>query len=290
MNVRVLILTCCLGLSVSPSFAQPVRVAASVPPLTWLAQQIGGERISVVNVVEPGQDPHMFEPTPRLMADLAESRLFLTCGMPYELIIKEKIKSQNPSILFVDTSQSVVLREEECSHAEEHDHHAMDPHIWLDPRNAVIMGANICAALKQADGEGGEYYSTRQADLTSKLSELHKRLFERLAPCRGTSFYIYHPAFGYFAEAYGLKQVSVEVEGKEPSARQLAALVDRAKKERVRVVFAQRQFSTRSAEMLAQAIGGKIVLLDDLAPNIIENLDAISFKFMEAIEGEKKRL
>ena len=289
MNVKflaTLFLLCSFAPVVS---AQPLKVSASVPPLAWLAQQIGGERISVVNVVAPGQDPHTFEPTPRLMADLAESRLFLTCGMPYELKIKEKIKSQNPGIVFVDTSQSLVMREEECSHAEEHDHHAMDPHIWLDPRNAAIMGENICAALTEVDKPGKEFYASRQRELASGFVQLHKRLSERLAPYRGTPFYIYHPAFGYFADAYGLKQVAVEVEGKEPSARQLSALVERAQKELVRVVFAQRQFSTRSAEMLAQAIGGKIVLLDDLTPNIIENLDAISLKFVEAIEGEKKR-
>jgi zinc transport system substrate-binding protein len=225
------------------------------------------------------------------MAEISDSRLFLTCGMPFEAKIQNKIASQNPNIVFVDTSKGVALQTSKCSHDatndHDHEHGEKDPHIWLDPRNAIVMAENIRAALAPIDPDGRAACSTRTEALVERLTSLHKVLSERLAAYRGSSFYIYHPAFGYFAEAYGLKQVSVETEGKEPSARQLAELVDNAKRARIRVVFAQSQFSTRTAEMLARAIDGKVVILDDLAPDLITNLDAISTKFLEALAQGK---
>jgi zinc transport system substrate-binding protein len=120
------------------------------------------------------------------------------------------------------------------------------------------------------------------------LDRLDARLRESLAPLKGRDFFVYHPAFGYFADAYGLRQIPVEIEGKEPTARQLARLIDRARAEGVRVIFVQPQFSAKSAQAIATAIGGSVIPLDDLAKDYLANLAAMAEKVRGALAAEKK--
>jgi zinc transport system substrate-binding protein len=155
-----------------------------------------------------------------------------------------------------------------------------DPHVWLSPRFARIQAATIAKALADADPARADEFRKNLAAVQQDLDRLDARLAAALAPLRGKTFFVYHPAFGYFADAYGLVQAPVEIEGKEPGARQLAALIARAKSEGVRVIFVQPQFSARSAEAVARAIGGAVVPIDPLAgdyeANLLDMADKIS--------------
>jgi zinc transport system substrate-binding protein len=162
-----------------------------------------------------------------------------------------------------------------------------DPHFWLDPRYAEIMAATIEKALAAADPAHAEAFRRNLAALREDLGALDARLREALAPLAGRDFFVYHPAFGYFADAYGLRQVPVEIEGKEPAARQLGRLIDRAKAEGVRVIFVQPQFSAKSAEAVAAAIGGTAVPMDDLAKDYIANLADMAEKVRGALAADK---
>ena len=181
-----------------------------------------------------------------------------------------------------------------CSHEEHasggcgHDGHASkgcgqnhgvgaeDPHLWLSARNMMRMAPVVRDLLKELDGDNANEYTRNCSRVLKTLMELDEELKKSLAQYKGLKIYVFHPAFGYFADDYGLQQVPIEVEGKEPSARQLAQLIRRARKESVKVIFVQRQFARRAADKLASAIGGVVVALDPLAEDYLENLRAIA--------------
>lgn len=185
-------------------------------------------------------------------------------------------------------------------HAEkghQHDHHGHaapsetkksggipDPHVWLSPPLVMQQARNILDALVAADPEGRSYYATRYREFLSEIVELDLDLMEKFAaPDAKGQFMVYHPSWGYFADAYGLTQIPVELEGKEPKSGQLQGLIERAREDGVQVVFVQPQFSKRSAEIIAKAIDGEVVEVDPLAENWAENLRSVADHFASAV-------
>jgi len=277
---------------------KPLKVFVTILPQAWFVERIAGPYAEVHVLVGPGQSPHTFDATPQQMAQLSESRLFFASGWPFEQRLLEKAKAVNPGLQVIDTRQGIPLRWMKAAEAEAdaqhagaaaaaHGHAQPDPHFWLNPRYAKIMAATIEKALTAADLPHAEAFRKNLATLDDGLDKLDARLAEALAPLAGRDFFVYHPAFGYFADAYGLRQAPVELEGKEPTARQLARLIDRARAEGVRVIFVQPQFSAKSAEAVAAAIGGAVVPLDDLAKDYIANLTDMADKVRAALAAGK---
>jgi zinc transport system substrate-binding protein len=263
---------------------------ASIPPVRYFVQRVGGERVQAEALVKPGQEPHAFDPTPRQMASLARARLLFLSGFPFEDALVPRLKDAMPDLDIVDTRQGIALRmqEEHEEEGEEGEAHAEeeggpDPHVWMSPRLAVRQAQTIRDALIRADPAGQESYQANYERFASELQEVDRQLAEALAPLRGKELLVYHPAFGYFAEDYGLKQVAVQTGGKEPTARQLARLIELARERGVRVVFVQPQFSQAGARSVAEAIGGAVVPLDDLPSDYLANLREMSAKIQEAL-------
>lgn len=153
-----------------------------------------------------------------------------------------------------------------------HDGQAVDPHIWLDPTALPRLVENIAATLAAADPASAGQFRRNQQVLQGRIAELAKRLDEQLRPLAGQSIYVYHPSLGYLCKAYGLRQIAVESEGKAPSAKQLRALIQQARAERVRAVFVEPSGDQRAAAAVAQAIGAKLVVFDPMAPDVLTNL------------------
>jgi zinc transport system substrate-binding protein len=181
----------------------------------------------------------------------------------------------------------MACRHDDHDHDHDHAHGEADPHVWLSPRNAKILAANTAAALRELDPAHAADYDANLETLHADLDALDARVAKALGPLRGQTLLVYHPAFGYFADAYGLRQEPVEVEGKEPTARQLAALIDEAKRDGVRVIFVQKQFSVQSASALAEAIGGAVVPVDPLAYDYLANLEGLADQVAEALRKER---
>jgi len=266
-----------------------VKVFVSIAPQAYLVERIAGPLAQVDVLVGPGQNHHTFEPTPKQMADLAGASLYFTIGLPFEKRLLEKIQSANPDLKCIDTREGIALRTMETAdeHAEpdpDHGYGAVDPHVWLSPLNAKIIAANICRGLKEADGAHSADYDRNLAALQRELDECHARISKVLAPLRGDAFYVYHPALGYFADAYGLRQIAVEIEGKEPTAKQLAELITRAKADGVRVIFVQQQFPKRAAEAIAKEVGGAVVSIDPLAYDYVRNIEGMADQLWTALQ------
>ncbi len=235
-------------------------VFVSIGPQRYLVQSIAGSRIRVEVLVQSGQDPHTFEPTPKQMAQLSRGRLYFRIGVAFERSLIPRIRSSNPQLKIIDTQAGIELREiEEGNHeGEDHDEHGLDPHTWLSPLLAKRQAQIIRDALIEADPGGSEEYEAGYRNLAAELGSLHEEIAAALAPFRGEEIFVYHPAYGYFTDEYGLRQV--------------------------RIVFVQPQFSRTGAEAVAEAIGGVVVPLDPLAEDYVENLREMARKIAEALE------
>jgi zinc transport system substrate-binding protein len=284
--------------------AAKVKAFVSILPAAYFVERVGGPNVEVSVLVGPGQDPHTFDPTPKLMTKLANARVLFKMGFPFEEMLIKKVGSGFKNVEVVDLQKGIKLRAmtEEESEAEEaehghgeaeehgHDHEAgeMDQHTWLDPQLAKIQAKTIADTLIRIDPSHKDQYERNLKDLQTELDAIHEQLEKALAPVKGKSFFVFHPAYGYFGDAYGLKQVPVQIGGKEPTARQLARLIDLAKEDGVRVIFVQPQFSKKTAEALAKGIGGAVVPLDDLAPDYLKNLEEMAVKLDSALRAQKK--
>ncbi len=269
-----------------------VSAFVSVAPQAAFVERVGGPHVAVEVLVAPGQSPHAFEPTPKQMASLAGSDVYFAIGLPFEARLLPRITALDGGLLVVDTAADVERRsidgaapprEHDGAHDEARDG-LDDPHVWLDPGNVALIARSIAHALAEIDPPRARDYEANLEDFLRELADLDAELTKALAPLEGRPLYVFHPAFGYFADAYGLEQVAVETGGREPSARELAELIERASADGARVVFVQPQFSTRSAEAIADEIGGVVVPLDPLAADYVENLRAMAASVRRALD------
>ena len=279
-----------------------LKVAVSILPQAYFVERVGGEHVKIEVLVGPGQSPHTYEPSPKQIAGLADARVYFRTGVDFENALLPRIEQMFKNLKVVDTRTGVPLRKftaaEDHAEDDEHDeraghdhgHHeaagAPDPHVWLSPPLVKIQAQAICDALVELDPPHAEQYRNNLAAFHADLDRLHARIAEVLAPLKGREVFVFHPAFGYFTDAYGLKQVPVEIEGKEPTARQLANLIDRAKAARVKVIFVQPQFSAKSANAVAEAIGGVVVPMDDLPRDYLKCMEEMAEKIKAGL-GKK---
>jgi zinc transport system substrate-binding protein len=274
--------------------ANKTLIFTSILPQEYFVERIGGDRINVQTLVKPGSSPATYEPTPRQMASLSNAKLFFRIGVPFEKVLVPKIKKIK-GLRIVDTTVSIKLRKMKAHHHHEEKNDQKtknDPHVWLSPKLVKTQARNIAAALIAADPAGKTMFENNLAIFLKDLDTLDAKLSEALAPVKGKTFMVFHPAWGYFADAYGLKQEASEIEGKDPSGQQLARLIKMAKDEGVQVIFVQPQFSKRSAKRVAEAINGAVVLINPLARDYINNLEQIAVTVKKALQKQKimKRL
>ncbi len=253
----------------------PLRVSVCIDPIAYLVERIGGTLVDTSVLVGPGQDPHTYEPTPGQMGRLADARLYFSIGLPFEDSLLPRIRGLSHNLTVVDAARGVPRRTPE-DERDGHPEHARetDPHVWMNPRLAKKIALNAYDALVAADPANAGAYRAGLDGLLVDLDALDAEAAAALEPLRGRAIYVFHDAFGYFADAYGLRQVAIETGGKEPGPRHVAELIDRARADGVRVIFVQPQFSTMSAEAIAREIGGAVVPFDPLARDYIASMRA----------------
>jgi zinc transport system substrate-binding protein len=292
MPAKVLLLLCTLLFASGPARgdAPPLQVVVSILPQQYLVERVAGDRVKILTLVQPGDNEATYSPGPATLAALDQARLWFTLGVHFELVWQERITRDRPGLEVVSLAEGLPLREVEASwtvgHGDDHAHdHAglPDPHTWTDPRLAARMAGRIAETLARLDPEGAEEFHARAAALQEELLALHEEIAARLAPVRGAAFIVFHPSWGYFADAYGLRQLPIEIGGREPGPRGLAELIRRGQEAGARVVFVQQQFSQRSARAVAEAIGAEVVEADPLALDYIDNLRTVSQRMLAAL-------
>jgi zinc transport system substrate-binding protein len=262
------------------SVAQDVFV--SIPPQAFLVKWLAGDVVQVEVLLPPGASPATYEPTPKQMAALDRSQLFLQIGTPFEGPVLAKIADLMPELRVVDCRIGVEL---EPIGGDGHDHGSglLDPHIWLDPQRMKTVADTTAKALHDLLPDQSLAIDERLAALHKALDDTDARVAEILAPLAGHTLLVFHPAYGYFTRRYGLIQRAVEVDGKAPSARRLATVVDEIRQQPVPALFAQPQFSRSAAERVAKALDCKLVELDPLAGDYLANLENMAKRIAEAL-------
>lgn len=259
-------------------------VLVSILPQADFVEHIGGDKVEVIVMIPPGASPATHEPTASQLKAASSAKMYaeIGSGLPFETVWLDKIRSVNPDMLLVDTSEGITLiameehRHEGEDSGHDNDKRGMDPHIWLSPANAKIIVQNICDSLVLIDPANKTYYEQNKEHYIHDLEILDLEINESLSGFENRTFMVFHPSWGYFARDYNLTMIAVEVEGKEPSTSDLAHLIGTAKENNIKVIFVQPQFSTKSAEVLAKEIGGNVVPVDPLAKDYITNLRQVS--------------
>lgn len=261
-------------------------VFVSLPPQKYFVQKIGQALVDVEVLITAGADPHIYEPKPRQMADLSKARLYFAIGIqPFENRWLKKITSSNPDMRVVHTDRGIEKILMTGGHPGQ-DRHAgePDPHIWLSPPLVIKQAQTILDALAEIDPANRSVYEANCQAFVSELEALDAELKNIFAGKQGLQFMVFHPAWGYFAHAYGLKQVAVEIEGKDPKPAQLKELIEQAKRKRIKIIFVQPQFSPKNAERVAREIGGQVAFADPLAADWSDNLREVARKFKAALK------
>lgn len=250
-------------------FAKPI-ISVSIPPQAYFLTQIAGDSISINTLIPQGSDPHTFEFKPSTLSKLQKSDLYLTIDLEFEEIWIPKLKDNLSKTQILSTTNGIAyLESTEHHHHDHHDHDAhkeeRDPHIWLSPKNAKILASNIASILITHYPQNKALYEKNLKIFLEKITALDTQITQILSPLKSREFIVYHPSWAYFAKDYNLIQIPIEIEGKEPKARELKKLITTAKEHHIKVIFAQSGFSKTTANQIAKACGAQTFLTDPLA-------------------------
>jgi len=256
-------------------------VAVTILPQREFVARVGGDKVDITVMIPPGASPHTYEVTPAQMVQLSKAKVYFKVGSPieFELVWLDKLLAQNKDMLVVDCSKGINLIE-----SDDPDEPGIDPHIWTSPRNVKTMVQNISLGLSQVDPQNRQYYEQNRDSYLKELDELDAEIDASLGDTGNRTFIVYHPAWGYFAHDYGLRQLGIEQEGKEPQAAYMARLINQARLQNIKVIFVSPEFDSRSAEAIAREIGGKVVIIDPLAGDYLDNMRKVASAFKEALK------
>ncbi len=294
------------------SAEEKLQVFVSIVPQKFFVEQITGDLAEVDVLVTPGKSPATYSPIPAQIKKLANADIYFRIGVPFENGFMHKVTSIAPDTRVVDTRKGIVLRKMEA-HTHNNDHHGedgnahgsdadhdlqeeaeedhgpedtaagRDPHIWMSPMLVKQQAATMADALGELAPAHAARFQKNYELFTRNLDQLHDRLKALLASLKGQNLFVFHPAFGYFADAYGLKQVPVETMGRSPKGKELSAIIKLAKQENVRVIFVQPQFDQQAALKIARAINGAVVSINPLAYDYMNNMEQMANKVADAL-------
>lgn len=273
-----------------------INAIVSILPEQTFVKAIGGDKVDVSLMVQPGNSPHTYEPKPSQMIDIAKADLYFAIDVEFEDVWLPKFQNLNPNMKVIDLADNITKmqmqdkdgKEIKCDHGDHHDHHAHeakgeDPHIWTAPSNVKIIAQNIYKALAKQDPSNADYYKRNLDIFLASIDETDRQIIGILSSLEeGQKFMVFHPSWGYFAKAYNMQQIAVEVEGKEPKPKELIHLLKEAKEEKVNAIFTQPEFSDTVAKIIAKELQIPVVKVSPLAANWSENLIGIA----KAIAGK----
>jgi putative adhesion protein len=237
-------------------------ISVSIEPLRNIVEHLAGDYYKVVTLTPVGASPETYEPTPKQLMDVSNSKLYFAIGtLGFEKQQLERMKETAPTLKIYTVSDGISLL------SVQHEGHgdSTDPHIWMSPKNVVQMARNVCNALCQNDPEHTAVYKKKMADLERHADEVDRRIRLMVSKVRYRNFLIYHPALAYFANEYGFRQLTIEQDGKEPSSEHLATIISEAKAAEVHIIFLQREFKGRSVKSFSEATGARVVIINPLA-------------------------
>ena len=269
----ILTLFICFACGNTAQKSEKAIITVTIEPLRYFTEAIAGENYQVVSMVPKGSSPESYDPTPQQLVNLSKSQAYFRIGhIGFEQAWMKKLEANCPNMKIYDTSKGIdLIRDKGHWHGNHFHEGGVEPHIWNSTQNALIIADNIYQALCELD-------STHQADYKNRLDSLKQSIQQTDAETRkllenaDSTFLIYHPALSYFARDYGLKQISIEEGGKEPSPAQLKKLIETCRNENVHTIFVQQEFDQRNAQLIAHELGIDIVSINPLSYDWTEEM------------------
>lgn len=265
-----ILLTACSG---PDSKLEIPTLTVTLEPLRYFTEAIAGDKFQVVSMVPKGSNPETYDPTPQQLVRLNQSQAYFRIGyIGFEQAWMERLEANAPQLKIVDTSRKVHLIKGKGHYHGDHYHEGgVEPHIWNSAQNAMVITRNIYTALCELDANNQAYYKQRLDSIQQVIKQTDQTIKETLQHADST-FLIYHPALSYFARDYGLTQISIEEDGKEPSPAQLSKLIEQCREKQAKTIFLQQEFDTRNAQLIADELGIPVTPINPLNYNWTEEM------------------
>lgn len=249
------------------------KAAVTILPYADFVSKIAGDKIKVEVLVPPGVSPETYDPRPGELSEIQNAGIYFRIGPLFtmENTLLAKLSDSKTGLEIVDCSEGISTVEN-------------NPHVWLDPVRVKIIAGNIFAALIKSFPDMKDEFGKRKDKYISSLDSLDKKLQAEFSEFRGRKILTYHPAWGYFTARYGLREISIEKEGKSPSAKDLAELIDYVKTNNIKTIFLEPQFDREIVNSLADQLNLKIVQIDPLPSDFIKNAESVAEKFIESFK------
>ncbi len=303
-----------LLMSCAPKEAQKVSdkpvVFVSIAPQKYFVERIAGDFVDVRLMLPPNSSPVTYEPSIKQQVELKDAQVYFRIGVPFEESFLPAIQESASGVTIIDTRKGLTLRdvesfdeialelghqdmehdhehhdmeEEHEHHGHDHEHTGKDPHIWLSPDLVKKQAGTIADAMKKILPDHAAEIEQNLREFSLDLDGLSKQVEEILEPLETRDILVFHPAWGYFCEQFGLRQIPIEVEGKEPLGKHTVEIVRFAKEKGIKVIFVQKQFDENVATSIAQEIGGSVVGIDPLAEDYMNNMKSIATSLAESL-------
>ncbi len=271
-----------------------INVTVSILPQKYFVQKIAGNLANVVVMVRPGSEPASYEPKPKQLSHLLKSQIYFSIGVPYERVWLKRFKNINPKLIFINTGKNIKkipmlesysfgLKIKKRLKIKVSD---LDPHIWLSPLLVKKIVLNIEKAFVKIDPKHAKIYKKNLVMFDKNIEALHNYGILKLKNLRHRKFIVFHPVWGYFAKEFNLKQIPIQLEGKNPSLLTLTKMINYAKESKIKVIFVQPEFSKKSAEVIASSIKGKVIVLDPLELNWEAGIKKAINTFSKVLKNE----
>lgn len=247
------------------SLSDEIKVATTIAPYRYFIEKIGAGIVKVTVLVPPGADPHSYEPKPSVIKEVSGAEVYVKAGVPLEFEINwaDKIISLNKKIFVINSSNGIKLINN-------------DPHVWLSPKNAIIISKNICEGMCKYDSSNKKSYEKNYDKLKKELTELDLKIKNILKNKKNSRFLVFHPAWLYFANEFGLEEIAIEKEGKEPTLRDLNQLLKDAKKNNIKIVVVSPEVSKKTATLMAKELNASVYVSNHLSVNYQQSLMELS--------------
>ncbi len=256
-------------------------VAVTIAPQKNFVEAVGGKKVEVVTMIPPGNSPGNYAPSPKEYIKFSDADIYFSIGVPADKVnILPRTRDFNEKIEIIRLDEEVAKKIDDRYFAPG----KRDPHIWLSPERVKVMIDIIAIELSEKDKEHADFYQENAKKYKSKLNKVDNEIKDIMQNLNNKSFIIYHPSFGYFADEYGLEMIAIEKDGKEATAKRLQEIIDRARKENIKVVFYQKEIDSRQSEAIAEEIGGKTVQIEPLAEDYLNNLKKMAGLFKEIFD------
>ena len=277
------ILICLLNACSINSYETKPIISVSILPQKYFLEKIAGDHFEINVLIPPGASPATYDPSPAQIVELSKSQIYFKIGhIEFEKNWLDKISLEYPQLNIIDNSSNLDLMETQ-HFVRNHGHHhgSIEPHTWMSPKNAKVIASSMFEAILSLDNINESFYTKNFNQLISEIDSLNKEISILLQDIKARSFIIYHPALTYFAETYRLKQIPIEIEGKNPSAFHIKQIIDTAKSQNIKIVFIQKQFDQDKAKTIANEIDGYLIPIDPLDYNWQSQLLTIANSFVK---------